>query len=74
MRTVTFERNANGFATVELIFSPEVWEQLKKSGDMELYKKNNHYANYSELRIHINDRDMDIEAHCIIENKKRKRK
>ena len=55
------------YAFNELVLSPKTWEESKKKGDKELYKKYNKYANYTELRIHINENNIDAEAHCIEE-------
>ena len=64
-------RTKDGFYCV-LSLSPEEWEKLKKTGDKQLYKKKNKYADYTELRIMVSSTQVEIEGHCIKENEGKK--
>lgn len=57
------------FYVSEIVLTVKDWEKLKKKGDKELYKKYNKYSDYEELRIYFNENHIDLESHCIKENK-----
>ena len=72
METLKIKPKYGSFYISELNLSPKEWEQLKKLVDKELYKKYNKYADYGEIRIYMRDCQVDVEAHMVIENRKKR--
>ena len=67
METIKLNPKSEDRYDSELILSVKTWEKLKKFGDRELYKKYNKYGDYKELRIWLNQDEVDVEAHCLVE-------
>jgi hypothetical protein len=65
METIKLDKKEGDYTVSEVVICPKTWEKLKKEGDKQLYKKFNKYADYTELRIYLNENEIDVEAHCI---------